>query len=143
MQSCAFLCKCCSVQLIFFFLKSVFSRRYFKNDPSVCVFPRSLKGVPLAYDNIRILGQYGDIIGDSGYVHMDILADFIVFQPRKGQKLLVRLAVLSPTSLLLWYCWGHLEPSPWKRVEAQKYVCQINRCCATFTTCKMRTWPEP
>lgn len=69
------------------------------------MFSCRLKGVPLAYDNIRILGQYGDIINDSGYIHMDILADFIVFQPRKGQRLLVRLAVLSSVSVLLWYCW--------------------------------------
>lgn len=50
----------------------------------------SLKGVPLAYDNIRIVGQHGDIYDDSGYVHMDIEANFIVFQPKRGQKLLVR-----------------------------------------------------
>lgn len=54
-----------------------------------------LKGVPLAYDNIRILGHYGDIVDDSGYIHMDVMADFIVFQPEKGQKLLVRVVVLS------------------------------------------------
>ncbi|XP_010751411.2 DNA-directed RNA polymerase I subunit RPA43 [Larimichthys crocea] len=51
-------------------------------------FSESLKGVPLAYDNIRIVGQHGDIYDDSGYVHMDIEANFIVFQPKRGQKLL-------------------------------------------------------
>lgn len=51
---------------------------------------RSLKGVPLAYENIRIVGKHGDIYDDSGYIHMDIEANFIVFQPKKGQKLLVR-----------------------------------------------------
>lgn len=50
----------------------------------------SVKGVPLAYDSIKIVGQHGDIYDDSGYIHMDIVADFIVFQPKKGQKLLVR-----------------------------------------------------
>lgn len=55
----------------------------------------SLKGVPLAYDNIRILGQHGDIVDDSGYIHMDIIADFVIFQPQKGQKLLVRFTVSS------------------------------------------------
>lgn len=49
----------------------------------------------MAYDNVRILGQYGDIVNDSGYIHMDIMADFILFQPQKGQKLLVRLTDLS------------------------------------------------
>lgn len=51
--------------------------------------PCSLNGVPLAYDNIRIVGRHGDIYDDSGYIHMDIEANFVVFQPKKGQKLLV------------------------------------------------------
>lgn len=50
----------------------------------------SLEGVPLAYENIRIVGQHGGIYDDSGYIHMDIQANFILFQPQKGQKLLVR-----------------------------------------------------
>lgn len=62
---------------------------------AAAAFSGRLKGVPLAYDNIRILGHYGDIVDDSGYIHMDIIADFIVFQPEKGQKLLVRVTVLS------------------------------------------------
>lgn len=67
-----------------------------------CVVPpsphSSLKGVPLAYDDIRIVGRHGDIYDDSGYVHMDIMANFIVFQPQKGQKLLVSgvLQLLPP-----------------------------------------------
>lgn len=44
----------------------------------------------MAYDNIRIVGRHGDIYDDSGYIHMDIEANFILFQPEKGQKLLVR-----------------------------------------------------
>lgn len=44
----------------------------------------------MAYDNIGIVSQQGDIYDDSGYIHMDIEANFIVFQPKKGQKLLVR-----------------------------------------------------
>lgn len=47
----------------------------------------------MAYDNIRIVGQHGHIHDDSGYIHMDIEANFIVFQPMKGQKLLVRFPV--------------------------------------------------
>lgn len=54
-----------------------------------------MKGVPLAYDRVRIVGPQGDIYDDSGYVHMDIQADFIVFQPRKGQKLLVSFQKLQ------------------------------------------------
>lgn len=72
----------------------------------LCVFCGSLKGVPLAYDNIRILGPYGGIINDSGYIHMDVVADFIVFQPQKGQKLMVRVTVLSLVLVLFSYFWG-------------------------------------
>lgn len=44
----------------------------------------------MAYDNIRIVGKHGHIYDDSGYIHMDIEANFVVFQPIKGQMLLVR-----------------------------------------------------
>lgn len=44
----------------------------------------------MAYDNIRIVRHLGDIYDDSGYVHVDVEASFIVFQPQKGQKLRVR-----------------------------------------------------
>lgn len=49
----------------------------------------SLEGVPIAYDDIRIVGPHGNIFDDSGYIHMDIEANFIVFHPTKGQKLVV------------------------------------------------------
>lgn len=41
------------------------------------------------------MGHQGDIYDDSGYIHMDILANFIVFQPKKGQKLLVSIEKLQ------------------------------------------------
>lgn len=44
----------------------------------------------MAYNNIRIVRHLGDIYDDSGYVHVDVEASFIVFQPQKGQKLRVR-----------------------------------------------------
>lgn len=50
----------------------------------------SLKGVPLAYDEVSLLRQHGDIYDDNGYIHLDIQANFVVFQPQRGQKLLVR-----------------------------------------------------
>lgn len=58
----------------------------------------SLNGVPLAYDSIRVVGQHGHIYDDSGFIHMDIEANFIVFQPKTGQKLLVRNAVFISCS---------------------------------------------
>lgn len=36
---------------------------------------------------------------DGGYIHMDVMADFIVFQPQTGQKLLVRFPLLSLAAL--------------------------------------------
>ena len=63
------------------------SRQYetSNNNVSLC----SLKGVPLAYDNIRILGPQGNIHDDSGYIHLDVEASFVVFKPQKGKKVLV------------------------------------------------------
>lgn len=51
------------------------------------MFISSLKGVPLAYDNIKLLGHHGDIFDDQGYIHLNIEASFVVFKPKKGQKL--------------------------------------------------------
>ncbi|XP_040910051.1 DNA-directed RNA polymerase I subunit RPA43 [Toxotes jaculatrix] len=77
-------------------------------------FSPSLKGVPLAYDNIRIVGHKGDIFDDSGYVHMDIEANFIVFQPKKGQKLLGKVNKLgvSHVGCLVHGCFNASIPKP-------------------------------
>ncbi|XP_073678493.1 DNA-directed RNA polymerase I subunit RPA43-like [Garra rufa] len=47
----------------------------------------SLKGVPMAYDNIKVVGQHGDIYDDQGFIHFNIEASFVVFKPKKGLKL--------------------------------------------------------
>ncbi|TSO47164.1 DNA-directed RNA polymerase I subunit RPA43 [Bagarius yarrelli] len=39
-------------------------------------FSSSLKGVPLAYDGIKIIGHNGDIFDDQGYIHLNIEASF-------------------------------------------------------------------
>lgn len=52
-------------------------------------FFSSLKGVPLAYDDIKIVGERGDILDDQGYIHLNIEASFVIFKPKKGQRLLV------------------------------------------------------
>ncbi|XP_073319601.1 DNA-directed RNA polymerase I subunit RPA43 [Pagrus major] len=77
-------------------------------------FSHSLKGVPLAYDNIRIMGQNGHIYDDSGYIHMDIEANFVVFQPRKGQKLLGKVNKLgvSHVGCLVHSCFNASIPKP-------------------------------
>ncbi|KAM7384158.1 hypothetical protein PAMA_011483 [Pampus argenteus] len=77
-------------------------------------FSESLKGVPLAYDNIRIVGQNGRIYDDSGYIHMDIEANFIVFQPKKGQKLLgeVNKLGVNHVGCLVHGCFNASIPKP-------------------------------
>ncbi|KAK2830265.1 hypothetical protein Q5P01_018196 [Channa striata] len=83
-------------------------------DAELLRFSQSLRGVPLAYDNIRIVSQRGDIFDDSGYIHMDIEANFIVFQPRKGQKLLGKVNKLgvSHVGCLVHGCFNASIPKP-------------------------------
>ncbi|XP_051527249.1 DNA-directed RNA polymerase I subunit RPA43 [Myxocyprinus asiaticus] len=50
-------------------------------------YSSSLKGVPLAYDNIKVIGQHGDIYDDQGFIHINIEASFVIFRPKKGSKL--------------------------------------------------------
>ncbi|CAM4639600.1 unnamed protein product [Leuciscus chuanchicus] len=47
----------------------------------------SLNGVPMAYDNIKIVGQNGDIYDDQGFIHFNIEASFVIFKPQIGSKL--------------------------------------------------------
>ncbi|CAN9503888.1 unnamed protein product [Ophioblennius macclurei] len=77
-------------------------------------FSHRLNGVPLAYDNVKILGRHGDIFDDSGYIHMDIEANFIVFQPKKGQKLLGQVNKLgvSHVGCLVHGCFNASIPKP-------------------------------
>ncbi|XP_054462308.1 DNA-directed RNA polymerase I subunit RPA43 [Anoplopoma fimbria] len=77
-------------------------------------FSQSLKGVPLAYENIRIMGHHGNIFDDSGYIHMDIEANFIVFQPLKGQTLLGKVNKLgvSHVGCLVHGCFNASIPKP-------------------------------
>ncbi|XP_057683564.1 DNA-directed RNA polymerase I subunit RPA43 [Corythoichthys intestinalis] len=77
-------------------------------------FSPSLQGVPLAYDDIRIVRSYGDIFDDSGYVHMDIEANFIIFQPKKGQRLLGKVNKLaaSHAGCLVHGCFNASIPKP-------------------------------
>ncbi|XP_008419983.2 DNA-directed RNA polymerase I subunit RPA43 [Poecilia reticulata] len=83
-------------------------------DAELLKFSQSLHGVPLAYDNIRIATQQGDIYDDSGYIHMDIEANFIVFQPKKGQKLLGKVNKLgvSHVGCLVHGCFNASIPKP-------------------------------
>ncbi|XP_077403860.1 DNA-directed RNA polymerase I subunit RPA43 [Vanacampus margaritifer] len=77
-------------------------------------FSPSLQGVPLAYDNIQIVRRHGDIYDDSGYIHLDIQANFIIFQPEGGQKLLGKVNKLgvSHVGCLVHGCFNASIPKP-------------------------------
>ncbi|CAJ1083940.1 DNA-directed RNA polymerase I subunit RPA43 [Xyrichtys novacula] len=77
-------------------------------------FSQSLAGVPMAYDDIRIVGHHGNIYDDSGYIHMDIEASFIVFQPTKGQRLVGKVNKLgvSHVGCLVHGCFNASIPKP-------------------------------
>ncbi|KAI4818249.1 hypothetical protein KUCAC02_011599 [Chaenocephalus aceratus] len=77
-------------------------------------FSQSLEGVPLAYENISILGHHGSIYDDSGYIHMNIEANFILFQPERGQTLLgnVNKLGVSHVGCLVHGCFNASIPRP-------------------------------
>ncbi|XP_056439149.1 DNA-directed RNA polymerase I subunit RPA43 [Gadus chalcogrammus] len=83
-------------------------------DTELLKYSEKLKGVPLAYDHISILGAQGDICDDNGYIHMDIAASFVVFNPEPGQKLLgiVNKLGASHVGCLVHGCFNASIPKP-------------------------------
>ncbi|XP_049607202.1 DNA-directed RNA polymerase I subunit RPA43 isoform X2 [Syngnathus scovelli] len=77
-------------------------------------FSPSLQGVPLAFDNIQLLSHHGDLYDDSGYIHMEIQANFIIFQPQAGQRLLGKVNKLgvSHVGCLVHGCFNASIPKP-------------------------------
>ncbi|XP_061852642.1 DNA-directed RNA polymerase I subunit RPA43 isoform X1 [Colius striatus] len=59
-------------------------------DAELLRYSESLQGVPVAYDNIKVVGELGDIYDDQGFIHLNIEADFVIFSPKKGKKLVDR-----------------------------------------------------
>ena len=57
--------------------------------PQLTVLIPSLQGVPVAYDNVKVVGELGDIHDDQGFIHLDVEADFVIFSPKKGKKMVV------------------------------------------------------
>ncbi|XP_029419152.1 DNA-directed RNA polymerase I subunit RPA43 isoform X2 [Nannospalax galili] len=60
-------------------------------DAELLRYSESLLGVPIAYDNIRVVGELGDIYDDQGHIHLNIEADFVIFCPEPGQKLVIQM----------------------------------------------------
>ncbi|XP_005991342.1 DNA-directed RNA polymerase I subunit RPA43 [Latimeria chalumnae] len=83
-------------------------------DAELLKYSESLKGVPVAYDNIRIVGELGDIFDDQGYIHVTIEADFVIFQPKKGKKLMGVVNKVAPSHIgcLVHGCFNASIPKP-------------------------------
>ncbi|XP_075443296.1 DNA-directed RNA polymerase I subunit RPA43 isoform X1 [Ascaphus truei] len=88
-------------------------------------YSAGLKGVPVAYDNIKLVGELGDIYDDHGHIHINIEADFVIFQPKCGQKLVgvVNKVASSHIGCLVHGCFNASIPKPPKMpVEAWQYL---------------------
>ncbi|XP_018431815.1 PREDICTED: DNA-directed RNA polymerase I subunit RPA43 [Nanorana parkeri] len=84
-----------------------------------------LEGVPVAYDNVKIVGEFGDIQDDVGYIHLNIQADFVIFQPQSGEKLVGVVNKVAPSHIgcLVHGCFNASIPRPFKMpVEAWQHV---------------------
>ncbi|XP_067865265.1 DNA-directed RNA polymerase I subunit RPA43 [Heterodontus francisci] len=77
-------------------------------------FSESLQGVPIAYDKVRLVGELGDIYDDQGYIHLNIEADFVIFRPKTGQKLVGVVNKVAPSHLgcLVHGCFNASIPKP-------------------------------
>ncbi|XP_036617938.1 DNA-directed RNA polymerase I subunit RPA43 [Trichosurus vulpecula] len=83
-------------------------------DGELLRYSESLRGVPVAYDNLKIVGELGDIYDDQGHVHLDVEADFVLFCPEKGQKLVGTVNKVAPSHLgcLVHGCFNASIPKP-------------------------------
>ncbi|NXF78678.1 RPA43 polymerase, partial [Sclerurus mexicanus] len=74
----------------------------------------SLQGVPVAYDNIKVVGELGDIYDDQGFIHLNIEADFVIFSPKKGKKLVGIINKVAPSHIgcLIHGCFNASIPKP-------------------------------
>lgn len=83
-----------------------------------------LEGVPLAYDDIKIVGELGDIYDDVGYIHINIEADFVIFQPQCGQTLVGVVNKKAPSHIgcLIHGCFNASIPRP-MRIPVEVWQC--------------------
>jgi len=49
-----------------------------------CVVQCSISGVPVAYRSVRLVENYGYLMDDQPYIHVDVNVEYIVFCPRVG-----------------------------------------------------------
>ncbi|XP_053324091.1 DNA-directed RNA polymerase I subunit RPA43 [Spea bombifrons] len=84
-----------------------------------------LAGVPVAYDNIKLVSELGDIFDDLGHIHLNIEADFVIFQPSRGQILVGVVNKVAPSHIgcLVHGCFNASIPKPFKMaIEAWQHL---------------------
>ncbi|KAM7070376.1 DNA-directed RNA polymerase I subunit RPA43 [Acridotheres tristis] len=83
-------------------------------DAELLRYSESLQGVPVAYDNIKVVGELGDIYDDQGFIHLNVEADFIIFSPKKGKKLVGVINKVAPSHIgcLIHGCFNASIPKP-------------------------------
>ncbi|NWI57576.1 RPA43 polymerase, partial [Calyptomena viridis] len=83
-------------------------------DTELLRYSESLQGVPVAYDNIKVVGELGDIYDDQGFIHLNIEADFVIFSPKKGKKLVGIINKVAPSHIgcLIHGCFNASIPKP-------------------------------
>ncbi|XP_025928473.1 DNA-directed RNA polymerase I subunit RPA43 [Apteryx rowi] len=83
-------------------------------DAELLRYSESLQGVPVAYDNIKVVGELGDIYDDQGFIHLNIEADFVIFSPKKGKKLVGVINKVAPSHIgcLIHGCFNASIPKP-------------------------------
>lgn len=97
-------------------------------DAELLRYSESLLGVPIAYDNIRVVGELGDIFDDQGHIHLNIEADFVIFCPEPGQKLMGTVNKVSSSHIgcLVHGCFNASIPKPEQMSYEEWQTLEIN-----------------
>ncbi|XP_057588685.1 DNA-directed RNA polymerase I subunit RPA43 isoform X2 [Hippopotamus amphibius kiboko] len=97
-------------------------------DAELLRYSESLLGVPIAYDNIKVVGELGDIYDDQGHIHLNIEADFVIFCPEPGQKLVGTINKVSSSHIgcLVHGCFNASIPKPEQMPAEQWQTLEIN-----------------
>ncbi|XP_051000863.1 DNA-directed RNA polymerase I subunit RPA43 [Acomys russatus] len=97
-------------------------------DAELLRYSESLLGVPIAYDNIRVVGELGDIYDDQGHIHLNIEADFVIFCPEPGQKLMGTVNKVSSSHIgcIVHGCFNASIPKPDQMSYEEWQTLEIN-----------------
>ncbi|XP_021244132.1 DNA-directed RNA polymerase I subunit RPA43 [Numida meleagris] len=83
-------------------------------DAELLRYSESLQGVPVAYDNVKVVGELGDIHDDQGFIHLNVEANFVIFSPKKGKKMVGVINKVAPSHIgcLIHGCFNASIPKP-------------------------------